>query len=306
MKCIVCGSIMPLKKKYDNHTGFSLKSILKKLLPYFDFIIPESIPNLKRHSRNNKKYSTNQTALFKGYIRICSNCGHGVMELPPTKSQLQQYYQNLYWSQRSTVFKSNSYIHNPRAAHQVDFILDHIHCEDITSILEIGAGAANASQLLREKCKNPSINIYACEPGQQWGNFYRNQNIKKIADYFPFETDMKFDYVHTSHWLEHVLDLDEILSNLNAIINTKGSIFIEVPNTEHYYWDIPMRDTPHIHFFTRKSLIKAFNNNNFECLNIGEYGIKYIEKLSGVTVTPDRYGACENGFWIRALFKKMG
>lgn len=304
MQCNICGSEITLRKKYGEHVSdLSVKTLIKKLLPYFDFIIPKSITKLKRHS--------SRQTLFTGYINICSNCGHGEMENPPTTNDLQKYYQDEYWSQRSTTVETavnndTDYIKNPRAIHQTDFVMKEIHCSSIINVLEIGAGTAYASLLLRDKCQNSEMHLHACEPGQQWEDYYQRQGIRKVANYFPFETDERFDYVHTSHWLEHTLNLDETLSKLRDIINPSGYLFIEVPNTEHFYWDLPMGDTPHIHFFTAKSLVKALENHDFNCVNVGEYGITYLERKNGVSLTADRYGACEKGFWIRGLFKKTG
>jgi len=231
------------------------------------------------------------------------------MENPPKEDDLQKYYQDEYWSQRATAVEKAanndaSHIANPRAMHQIACVMEEMHCDSIVNMLEIGAGAAYASLFLRDKCQNSAIHLHACEPGQQWEDYYQRKGIKRVANYFPFETNERFDYVHTSHWLEHARNLDETLSKLNAIITPSGYLFIEVPNTEHFYWDLPVGDTPHIQFFTRKSLVKALENYKFECVNVGEYGITYLDKQNGVSVTADRYGACEKGFWIRGLFKK--
>lgn len=305
MRCKVCDSELTLRKKYNEHVAvLSLKTLIKKLLPFFDFIIPGFIPKFKRYSSKKSPFRA-----FRGHISVCSNCGYGVMENPPTKIELQRYYQEEYWSQRSTAVekatvRDNEYKHDPRAIHQVDFAKEEIHCGTISNVLEIGAGAAYGSLLLRNRCKDSTINLYVCEPGAQWEDYYQRQGTKKIADNFPFETSERFDFVHTSHWLDHTQDLDETLSYLNTIINPSGYIFVEVHNTEHFYWDLPTMDIPHIHFFTRRSLVKAFENHKFDCLKIGEYGITYLDRQNGISVTPDKYGACDKGFWIRGLFKK--
>ena len=67
-------------------------------------------------------------------------------------------------------------------------------------------------------------------------------------EYFPFKTDIKFDFIHTSHWLEHIVDVNKTMAKINSMLTNKGGLFIEVPNTE-FYWDYPQTDTPHIHFF---------------------------------------------------------
>jgi SAM-dependent methyltransferase len=301
-RCNICGSAITLVKKYNEHVPDSrTKTFLKHLIPYFDVLIPSSIPRLKRLSR--------RPSIFRGYIKICSTCGHGEMVNPPTEHDLRTYYQDQYWGQRHTTVEraaSNDadYLVDPRAIHQVAFVMEEIRCDSIGNMLEIGAGAAYASLLLRARCQESAIALYACEPGQQWEDYYQRQGIEKTADYFPFETDERFDYVHTSHWLEHARSLGETLSELHKMINPLGYLFIEVPNTEHFYWELPGGDTPHVQFFTRESLVSVLNGHSFECVKIGEYGITRADRRDGVCVTADRYGACEKGFWIRGLFRR--
>lgn len=248
--------------------------------------------------------------IFKGYVGICSGCGHGEMMEPPTRKQLIEYYENEYWMSCSRPSKLkhahnyDDYTNNPRAIHQVDFVTKEVNPELFSNVLEIGAGAAYASLLLRSKYKNIKINLNVCESGKKWQDYYNNHKINKISNYFPFDTKEKFDYIHTSHWLEHVLDLNETISKLNTITRPLGYVFVEVPNTEYFYWDLPVEDIPHIHFFTKKSLVKSFASHGFECVNIGEYGITYVDGYNGSKLTPDKYGPCEKGYWIRALFRR--
>lgn len=85
VSCCVCGSKIKLRKKYNSHVlVFSLKTFIKDFLPYFDFVIPNFIPKLKKHSSKKRN-------IFFGYISICSNCGHGVMENPPKIDDLYRY-----------------------------------------------------------------------------------------------------------------------------------------------------------------------------------------------------------------------
>ena len=281
MKCCICNTEIKHKKKYDNHiSGFHIKLFLKKVITKFNFLIPSVMTRLKSIS---SMHNTMKKDIFKGYIGICSNCGHGEMMNPPTQKQLIEYYENEYWTSYSRPSKlkhalnHDDYTNNPRAIHQVELVTKEINPKLFFNVLEIGAGAAYASLLLRSKYKNIKINLNVCEPGKKWQSYYNGHGINKISNYFPFDTEEKFEYIHTSHWLEHVLDLNETISKFNTIIKPSGYIFVEVPNTEHFYWDLPVEDIPHIHFFTRKSLIESFSSHGFECVNIGEYGVTYID-----------------------------
>jgi SAM-dependent methyltransferase len=299
MKCIICHSKIKIKRRYDEHDAFlSTKTRLKDLLLLFKGLF------LKYLSKNNMILSK---SIFKGYIGVCDSCGHGVMEKPPSKEALKKYYSLTYWTHRSdmeiqektkdTLWKTDS-----RAQHQVQFVLDNLSNNKMENILEIGAGAACASLLLRDKSSGV-IKLFTCEPGNQWTEYYRRMGINKIAEYFPFITTERFDYVHTCHWLEHVPNLSETLSELKKIINSAGHIFVEVPNAEHDYWDVFMNDTPHIQFFTKKSLVKAFENFKFTCLACGDFGITCRDWVKGVSISTDDFGPHEKGCWIRAIFK---
>ena len=229
------------------------------------------------------------------------------MEDIPSDAEVIRYYENQYWADRSApadvVYKAK-YKGNSRAEHQVKFVLNELQKADanIKKVLEIGAAGACASLLFRDVWKKNLLLLHACEPGKQWIRYYQECGIKRVAEFFPFQAKTSFDYIHTSHWLEHVTDVHLTLSKMHRMLNKDGFVFIEVPNTEHFYWDFPETDTPHIHFFTRESIKKLFNKYNFECIKIGEYGITFRQLHNGV---PDRQDAREKGYYLRALFRKI-
>lgn len=190
-RCIICGSKEYCRKKYNNHKEtFTIKALIKEIAPYFDPIIPKSFRKLKRISSINKK-----ERIFNGNIMICNNCGHGIMEFPPTNSELYAYYKQQYWGKRTSDLmnitdKHNQYQTDQRACSQISFYVNKVNPCSIINVLEIGAGAANASLLLRntlnENYSNNDCKIYVCEPSTQWEDYYIKQGIEKIADYFPF------------------------------------------------------------------------------------------------------------------------
>jgi SAM-dependent methyltransferase len=247
---------------------------------------------------------------FRGKICFCEKCGHAFLETPPSEEKLIKYYQKIYWLYRSDnindqLLSNNDYKINYRSKHQIDFVQKHIDISRLNDVLEIGAGPANASQLLRDKSCQNKIKINVFETGKQWEDYYKKYDIEKIADYFPSKTGKKFDYIHTSHWLEHVRNLNNTLEELSNIINNSGFLFVEVPNEEHYYWDLQIEDTPHIQFFSKKSLILVMKKHNFECVDIGEYGISYLDRHNGISSNEENDVKSDKGIHIRALFKKI-
>lgn len=299
MNCNVCNQPITTTIKYDKHS-FSLSSYIKRLLPYLDFLIPKSQIALKKYSFRKSP--------FKGQVLLCDSCGYGVLEHPPSFDELKAYYQADYWVQRTDdtdIFKDKGaeYKSDYRAVQQVELLTSVIGERRLNRILEIGAASAFASLYYKHEIDNQVV-IDVCEPAEQWEGHYQRNGINRVATFFPFETQTKYDYIHTSHWLEHVRDLNDTITSLSNLLSANGFVFIEVPNTAHSYWQLPIIDTPHIHFFTMSSLEKVFVNHGFNCLHIEECGIPFDKGLAKAPKDYDDFAQHEKGLWIRAIFKK--
>ncbi|MBX2966890.1 MAG: class I SAM-dependent methyltransferase [Cyclobacteriaceae bacterium] len=298
MYCQICNSKLIYYKWYDNHLfPKSANGIIKKLLPWFDFLIPDKFQILKKFSKAN---------IFKGKVIVCKECGYGTMETPPTQEAIKKYYEYNYWQNfRERNVKPTThgdvydYLQDLRAGSQIFLVNSQFDLKNIMRTLEIGAGPAFASQLLRNRFKN--ISMYVCEPGTSWDRYYQMRGLHRIANFFPFDTNETFDYIHTSHWLEHVLDLRKTIYALYNVLNDGGCLFVEVPNTPEIYWELPIGDTPHIHFFTVQSLKAIFEEYHFSCHYIDIFGTR----LGKTTQKPSyEQDSVTEGVWIRAIFHK--
>ena len=246
-------------------------------------------------------------SIFNGKILLCNDCKYGVMQNPPSENELKKYYEKKYWVKRLSSFQpKKSEEKNFRSKYQYRFIKNHIKSQSNFSLLEIGAGPAFSSMYIKNKLKHLECNIDVCEAGEQFTEHYENNNINRVASFFPFDTNKKYDYIHCSHWLEHVHDLKSTVKNLDSLLKNNGHIFIEVPNTEHYYFDqnsIKINHTPHIQFFSINSLRIIFENFSFKTLKIKECGETRQEYYSGTSSLI--FDNNIRGKWIRALFKKQ-
>lgn len=243
--------------------------------------------------------------LFKGGVAICQQCGYGKMLSPPSEEALEEFYKALFWKQREGrvdnaqegVVSKN---HQLRSECQIAMALQFKSIDTIKATLEIGAGEAFASRCLKDKSSN--VEAFVCEAGEQWDSHYKALELKRIADYFPYKGDDKFDLVVASHWLEHVLDLPLVLCSIREKLNGDGLLVIDVPNTQHDYWDVPERDIPHIHFFTPLSLTRLCESHGFQCLSVESYGISILQRQAGVEIQPQDFAANDKGYGIRAVF----
>ncbi len=293
MNCAVCDSHIDFYKRYDNHLTLCE-------------VDPPGGVAIENQAKGSGVVSGE---LFRGVVGICSVCGHGEMQDAPSESELKDYYETEYWKKRAVVVESAAKGNDidksrERAASQIDFVFERIpEFSRLSSALEIGAGAAHALIELGERIQDSDTALSVCEPGLQWEDHYRRAGIERIASYFPFRSDTRFDYVHTSHWLEHVVDLDETLAQLRSILRPSSFLFMEVPNTQHFYWDLHILDTPHVHFFTPESLRRLFQKHGFESLGVEECGITFLDRYYNAPQPPETFGPRRKGYWIRGLFR---
>ena len=106
--------------------------------------------------------------------------------------------------------------------------------------------------------------------------------------------------------MEHVNNIDSTVKKLESFLSDNGLIFIEVPNTEYFYFDqdsIEINHTPHIQFFSVTSLRLIFEKFSFKTLKIEECGETREEYYKGKS--SPIFGNNLKGKWIRALFKKQ-
>ena len=152
-----------------------------------------------------------------------------------------------------------------RATNQLAFIQLHSKLE-IKTWLEIGAGSAGFSRLLRERFSKSEGHVI--DSNKKWVELYKSLNIKMIDTMYPSDKvkDSTYSLIHMSHLLEHIVDLSTFLKQTKQALSPNGHLFIEVPNCTEDYWSKDVGDGPHISFFNQNALKKLLENNGFKCL----------------------------------------
>lgn len=242
---------------------------------------------------------------FSGEALVCGDCGHGWMAAMPPDKDLETYYRATYWSGRTDSACLTEAPHYRYRAHaQIRFIELHLPPDREIQMLEIGAGSAGASRRARELL-GERIHLNVCEPAASWRSFYAANNIRHVADFYPFAAEFHADHIHASHWLEHVRDLPATIAALAQTCRDHATVFIEVPNTGHNYWKLGIPGTPHLHFFTAESLRRAFVSRGFACCEFGEFGLTMQEWRAGRHPGEDDHQMRPGGMWLRALFRRL-
>ena len=275
-QCNVCGSHNITIYRYNDHLN------IHKLVLFKFFIIKLVTIVAKFLSKKIfEKYYFKLifSPLYK--ITTCNDCGYGFYQKKLNNATLEKYYNKLYWQATGLndpkVFEDSYFLHDERSIAQYNF--GHEWTSQLTNfnMLEIGAGSALISRFIRHHHKS-EVEINVVEAGSGWVEYYKTLNIKQVSNFFPFKSETKYNYIHTSHWLEHVGDLDDVIKNLKDLLVPGGLIFFEVPNCRSYF-ELDYTDTPHIHFFTKESMCKIFAIYGFEVLKSGEYGLTMSETL---------------------------
>lgn len=289
MQCSACASLDAKKKIYDHHLVNVINDT--EAQGYIDQNVPEHY-------------------LFKGLVRICESCGYGELETQLDEEKIASYYDMAFWGKNNLTQRVQDAIagdfsstHLARARRQQEFISSYRTIDTFNKVLEIGAGDALLSREL-QKYSLTDAKFDVCEPGEHWLPYYEKYNINKVADFFPFKANKTYDIIVTSHWLEHIQHVENTLVGLGNMLEQEGLLMIEVPNTAHAYWDLPVKDTPHIHFFTERSLSKFAAKAGFEVVDSGEFGILFEEHKAGKRPNYEDLGRNSKGYSLLILLRK--
>jgi len=261
-KCLSCSNNKFFSYNYNNHKKYLNYFYFKQIFKYIIFLIL-SIFKKKLRIRN----------LFIPFskILVCNNCGYGKYINSISEDEIKNYYGQSFWNKNMDVFFKNETRDSlNRATGQFSLLKRYLLKKNI-KILEIGAGSAQLSKKLKEY--NTNYELEVVETGDNWTDYYKKNDLKRISYFYPDTNISKYDVIIASHWLEHVLDLKNTIKELYENLKRDGLLFIEVPNCNKEYWEHDIKDIPHIHFFTKRSLKSIFNDNGFKVNFIDNFGI---------------------------------
>ena len=165
------------------------------------------------------------------------------------------------------------------------------------NVLEIGCGNGSTGHLLKKE--NKAAHVYGIEINEKLKTEAAKNldkiiigDIEKIE--LPFENDF-FDCIILADVLEHLNDPWSVLSKIKPFLKTGGIVLASIPNVQHWsvlfnlikgkweYKDEGILDNTHIRFFTRKSLVKMFDEPGFEIKKINSSMGKMIRFINSIS-----------------------
>lgn len=168
------------------------------------------------------------------------------------------------------------------------YLTKFVNVDKDMKILEIGC--ANGF-FLDELYKKGYRNVYGVEPGMSSVN-KASQNIKNRIRINVFKrklfNDNTFDLILCFHTLDHVINPNLFLKDVNFLLKKRGKIFFVVHNTKSLSAKIlgeksPIFDIEHIFLFNENNIKKIFSKNNFGNIKVfnivNQYHLSYWLKL---------------------------
>jgi SAM-dependent methyltransferase len=211
----------------------------------------------------------------------CLNCNHRFLSKFPTKQYLEELYKNnskyvfsheFHENYEKNKFKNEGF--EKVKSFKEHWIFNFIDINKSGEYLEIGPGLCRLYKTFHEKkwlCEGLDLQPFIKAPGIV-------NNLKKIKD-------NSKDVAVALDVIEHSIDPDKFLQNINKKLKINGKVFLCFPNSDSFKskflnnkWDMVV-PLAHLNFFSKKSIKISLEKNNFK--------LKYLKIYS--LVNPKRF-----------------
>lgn len=196
------------------------------------------------------------------HLMICNNCGHGYnLDQLDSPNRNPIYSSDTYSVKRSVSTKMSKILKD------VTTIIDRkvsstYPAREKTSVLEIACGSGEVASNLAHL----GYKVTTLDPSVDFDptvNFAHNKRF--LDEDFTKRKGETFDVIIARHFLEHVPDIEEVISRAVRLLKRRGLIYLEVPNFKIIYSNCQYYDLfiDHIHYFTLDSISHLLNSHGF-------------------------------------------
>jgi ubiquinone/menaquinone biosynthesis C-methylase UbiE len=219
----------------------------RKLTNAIRFVMDELIPPFIRDSK-----------VFMYPFFVIAYRGRNISEVMDFKKNVYRYSPDEYaafYNNLNTISRNRETDLNPAC---VKFILSQLDENDQT-LVDIGCGKGYMLDQIAKR--HPHLELTGFDIKAPDGNEPFNYVVGNV-EALPFE-DAAFDVVICNHTLEHLLQLDQCISELIRI--AKRKLIIVTPCQRYYYYTLD----EHVNFFPfKESLTSRFIFDNYVCYKL--------------------------------------
>lgn len=160
--------------------------------------------------------------------------------------------------------------------------------KNLSKILDIGCGQGHFLKLVKEKtgAETWGLEVVVSEANIA-KNYLDKILIGKVEDTLDFIPDAYFDCITLNDVLEHLIEPKDVLKLLNAKLTKNGIIIASIPNVRFIgnlkellvkkdweYKNEGILDSTHLRFFTKKSMVRIFEEAGYQIVK--QVGINKI------------------------------
>jgi len=209
---------------------------------------------------------------FKGTkIYHCSSCDFCFASPMPSDENLNYFYEKVYRADgRPPYLVSENY--EDQKKHYLEdknlsyllYLTSFVDIKKVKNFYDFGGGDGDLGHALKKKF--PQLNLYCTEGDSHCEKILYDRGFQNLKDIN--KINEKFDLISTTHSLEHLPEINSVFDKFKEFLNPEGYIFFEVPNCPKEYWEGRPYDSPHLLFYTKKSLQKLASKHGFDIVNI--------------------------------------
>ena len=213
-------------------------------------------------------------------LKYCKNCGHKFLSSFPKENYLDSLYKSdskfVFGHEESEELEKEKFIN--KGFFEIDSLKNHwifkfIDINKKKEYLEIGPGLCKLYKAFYEKkwkCEGFDLQPFIKAPGIV-------NNLNEIKN----ETK---DIAVALDVIEHTIDPNQFLKNINNKLKKDGKIFLSFPNADslkskflNEKWDMVV-PLAHLNFFSKKSIRISLERNNFEIIYIKNYSLANLRR----------------------------
>ena len=198
-------------------------------------------------------------------VLICNSCGVIHQNLPGwDEDRLKKWYAKEYHVDVQEAIGHQSY----RDRYNHDKKIAEIRLTAYNNIITptmsgIDIGSSNSAFV--HTCLEKNIQCIGVEPGENIGD--DSVTVRNAIVDCTF-SENQFDFVTMHDSLEHMINIDQVLSKINFFLKINGSLIVDIPDYfvpgGLHHW----REVQHLWFWNKNQMINIFNTFGFEVENI--------------------------------------